>query len=246
MRQRASARSHRAPLGASGRPTGTRTWCHRGPSCRPGHRLRSTCCRRSCALPSRGPGSPIRGTRWRAPVAPAVPMRAMMARTRSFAVTPLRRTPETSIANDFGLRCSRHCVASTWPTSLVPMPNASAPNAPWVLVWLSPHTMVVPGWREAQLGADDVDDSLPGVATIEEPDAELGAVAHECVHLGLGVGRCAVPPWRWRDPPWRRYAPAFARVSRAAAARRRPGATSPRGSDGGRHRGSPAHLRRRR
>ena len=27
----------------------------------------------------------------------------------------------------------------------VPMPKASAPNAPWVEVWLSPQTMVVPG-----------------------------------------------------------------------------------------------------
>ena len=26
------------------------------------------------------------------------------------------------------------------------MPKASAPNAPWVLVWLSPQTMVMPGW----------------------------------------------------------------------------------------------------
>jgi len=30
-------------------------------------------------------------------------------------------------------------------TSLVPMPKASAPMAPWVEVWLSPQTMVVPG-----------------------------------------------------------------------------------------------------
>ncbi len=26
------------------------------------------------------------------------------------------------------------------------MPCASAPNAPWVEVWLSPQTMVMPGW----------------------------------------------------------------------------------------------------
>ena len=25
------------------------------------------------------------------------------------------------------------------------MPKASAPNAPWVAVWLSPHTIMVPG-----------------------------------------------------------------------------------------------------
>ncbi len=33
----------------------------------------------------------------------------------------------------------------TWPTSVVPMPKASAPKAPCVEVWLSPHTMVMPG-----------------------------------------------------------------------------------------------------
>ena len=47
---------------------------------------------------------------------------------------------------DLGLRWTRHCVASTCSTSLVPMPKASAPNAPWVAVWLSPQTIVMPGW----------------------------------------------------------------------------------------------------
>ncbi len=41
--------------------------------------------------------------------------------------------------------CSSVWVASTCSTSDVPMPNASAPIAPWVEVWLSPQTMVVPG-----------------------------------------------------------------------------------------------------
>ena len=41
----------------------------------------------------------------------------------------------------FGLRCHSVCVASTWPTSVVPMPKASAPSAPWVEVWLSPQTI---------------------------------------------------------------------------------------------------------
>ena len=26
------------------------------------------------------------------------------------------------------------------------MPKASAPKAPWVEVWLSPQTIVMPGW----------------------------------------------------------------------------------------------------
>ncbi len=37
------------------------------------------------------------------------------------------------------------CVARTCSTSLVPIPNAIAPKAPWVEVWLSPHTIVIPG-----------------------------------------------------------------------------------------------------
>jgi hypothetical protein len=36
-------------------------------------------------------------------------------------------------------------VARTCSTSLVPMPKASEPKAPWVEVWLSPQTTVVPG-----------------------------------------------------------------------------------------------------
>ena len=44
-----------------------------------------------------------------------------------------------------GGRWSSVWVASTISTSEVPMPNASAPNAPWVAVCESPHTMVMPG-----------------------------------------------------------------------------------------------------
>ena len=46
----------------------------------------------------------------------------------------------------FGRTWGRVWVARTCSTSLVPMPNAMAPKAPWVEVWLSPHTMVMPGW----------------------------------------------------------------------------------------------------
>ncbi len=79
------------------------------------------------------------------PVPPFTPIRPMIASTRSLAVTPGPSRPATSIASVRGLRCSRHWVASTYPTSVVPMPNASAPNAPCVLVWLSPQTIVLPG-----------------------------------------------------------------------------------------------------
>ena len=87
------------------------------------------------------------------PVPPLTPITPMMCRMTSLAPTPGASSPSTVIAMDFGLRCSRHWVASTWPTSLVPMPNASAPNAPWVEVWLSPQTMVMPGWVKPSSGA---------------------------------------------------------------------------------------------
>src|SRR6266436_48535 len=74
-----------------------------------------------------------------------MPMRAMTARIKSFAETPGRSRPSTRTCRVRGRRCSRHWVASTCATSLVPMPKAKAPNAPCVLVWLSPHTTVLPG-----------------------------------------------------------------------------------------------------
>ena len=64
------------------------------------------------------------------------------------------------------------------------MPNARAPNAPWVEVWLSPQTTVMPGLGEAELRADDVHDALLGVAHRVEPDAELVAVAPQRLDLG--------------------------------------------------------------
>ena len=79
------------------------------------------------------------------PIPPPVPMRLMMASTMSLAVTPRGSSPSTVTAMVPGLACGSVCVASTCSTSLVPMPNASAPNAPCVDVWLSPHTMVMPG-----------------------------------------------------------------------------------------------------
>ena len=80
------------------------------------------------------------------PMPPPVPMRPMMARITSLAVAPAGRSPSTVTAMVPGRCWGRVCVASTCSTSLVPMPKASAPNAPWVDVWLSPHTMVMPGW----------------------------------------------------------------------------------------------------
>ena len=57
---------------------------------------------------------------------------------------PARQRPRID-AHRLRRACGSVCVASTCSTSLVPMPNASAPNAPCVDVWLSPHTIVIPG-----------------------------------------------------------------------------------------------------
>ena len=51
---------------------------------------------------------------------------------RSYSFRLIFRDVRTSIVR--GLFCGRHCVASTCSTSLVPMPKASAPKAPCVLV----------------------------------------------------------------------------------------------------------------
>jgi hypothetical protein len=73
-------------------------------------------------------------------------MARMTARMMSLGSRPGASRPVTSMPKDVGVRpCQSVCVARTCSTSLVPMPKASAPKAPWVLVWLSPQTIVRPG-----------------------------------------------------------------------------------------------------
>jgi hypothetical protein len=80
------------------------------------------------------------------PVPPPTPILAINPRIMSLAVTPGRSPPRKFTKVGLGRFCRRHWVASTCSTSLVPIPNASAPKAPWVAVWLSPQTIVMPGW----------------------------------------------------------------------------------------------------
>ena len=75
-------------------------------------------------------------------------------------------------------------MARTISTSLVPIPNASAPNAPCVLVCESPHTMVIPGWVSPSCGPMTWTMPWRRVADAVERDAELGAVGLELVDLG--------------------------------------------------------------
>ncbi len=61
-------------------------------------------------------------------------------------VTPSGGVPFTVTRMFLAGFCTSVWVAKTCSTSDVPMPKASAPNAPWVEVWLSPQTTVMPGW----------------------------------------------------------------------------------------------------
>ncbi|MDT4850452.1 hypothetical protein FQZ97_846040 [compost metagenome] len=79
------------------------------------------------------------------PVPPAVPMMPMMCRTTSLAVQPKGSSPSTLISMLLAFFMSSVWVASTCSTSDVPMPKASAPSAPCVLVCESPQTTVMPG-----------------------------------------------------------------------------------------------------
>ena len=76
----------------------------------------------------------------------------MIARMMSLLVVPLGSCPSTVIAMVLNGASGRVWVASTCSTSLVPMPNASAPNAPWVEVCESPQTTVSPGWVSPSWG----------------------------------------------------------------------------------------------
>ncbi|MNU92697.1 hypothetical protein D3C71_826210 [compost metagenome] len=69
----------------------------------------------------------------------------MMASTMSLAVQPKGSLPSTFTSMFLAFLPSSVCVAITCSTSLVPMPCASAPNAPCVEVCESPQTTVMPG-----------------------------------------------------------------------------------------------------
>ena len=68
------------------------------------------------------------------PVPPAVPILPMTYRMMSLLLTPGASCPSTCTLIFLLRLVTRHCVASTCSTSLVPMPKASAPKAPCVLV----------------------------------------------------------------------------------------------------------------
>ena len=75
-----------------------------------------------------------------------------LPRPRTMAVTVEGALQPGVTAMVPGEVCGSVWVASTCSTSLVPMPKASAPKAPWVEVWLSPQTTVRPGWVSPSCG----------------------------------------------------------------------------------------------
>ena len=79
------------------------------------------------------------------PAAPSAPILAMIASARSLAPRPSASLPTAVMRMRLGFFCQSVCVISTWATSEAPMPNANAPKAPWVEVWLSPQTISRPG-----------------------------------------------------------------------------------------------------
>ena len=79
------------------------------------------------------------------PLPPAVPIFPITCNTKSLEVTPSINLPSILTFMFMLGFCNNVCVANTCSTSLVPIPNANAPNAPCVAVCESPHTTVVPG-----------------------------------------------------------------------------------------------------
>jgi hypothetical protein len=129
------------------------------------------------------------------PTPPPVPMRAMIARMTSLAETPAGRSPSMVTAIVPGLACGSVCVARTCSTSLVPMPKASAPNAPCVLVCESPQTITMPGCVRPICGP--ITWTMPWPAwpvgnSVTPKSAQLRASASICCWLIVSTGPGAV------------------------------------------------------
>ena len=154
----AAARSARARRAA---PRTRRRWCRRARSCRRARRPRSTCCRPSCGPPSSSAriAEPAYSMTWPARAGHAE--RADRAEDEVLgADAHARPRPRCSSAScaawtgsgsgSRGRARPRWCRCRT----------RGAPKAPCVEVWLSPQTMVMPGWVTPSSGPIDVDDAL--------------------------------------------------------------------------------------
>ena len=182
----------------------------------------------------------------------------MMARIRSLGVTPSGSAPSTVIAIVLGRCWGSVWVASTCSTSLVPMPKASAPSAPWVEVCESPQTIVRPGWVSPSCGPMTCTMPWPASPIGMQPDAELGAVLAQRLdlrardrvgHRAARAGRAGTPGpvmpvvgTLWSSVAMVRSG--GAPCGWPPAARRRPAGWSPRGRGEGRCRAGRARLPR--
>ncbi len=122
------------------------------------------------------------------PWPPPVPILAINA-GMCLADTPSGSRPSALTAGVNG-RSGSVWVASTCD---VPMPIANAPNAPWVEVWLSPQTIVIPGWVRLNCGPTTMHDALLDIAVQRIPNsAQFGAtISTGCVTPGRrSAGRC--------------------------------------------------------
>ena len=151
--QRAAAASHSAPCGAAGRPRRYANVTASGAISEQGAPASMLMLHKvmRASIDSAATAGPANSMAW--PVAPACPSARTTVSATSLAVTPPCSAPVKVTRKLRGRLRRKVCVASTCSTSLVPMPNASAPNAPWVEVWLSPQAMVMPGWVRPCSGA---------------------------------------------------------------------------------------------
>ncbi len=120
-RQRSTARSQSAPLGERGRSARKLKVVSSGaimPARAPASMDMLHTVMRSSMFSARIASPRYSST---CPVPPSTPIWPMIASTRSLAVTPGCSFWLTLMAKVCGLRCRMHCVASTCPTSVVPM-----------------------------------------------------------------------------------------------------------------------------
>ena len=223
-RQRSRHAAERA--GRRARPLEMGERRRRARSCRPGRRPRSTCCRPSCGPPStaadRGAGvlDDVAGGAVGADLADRAEDQVLGG------ARPGRARPRSRIRIVCGSPLHAGIwVASTCSTSLVPIPNASAPNAPCVAVCESPHTIVIPGWVTPELGADHVHDALAAIEPSEYTGIPNSAQLRSSV-CHLHARQLVADPGR---PACRRWATLWSAVASVRSGRltRRPASAQP-------------------
>ena len=179
------------------------------------------------------------------PMPPPVPMRPMMARITSLAVTSGGSSPSTSTAIHFGPGLGERLGGQ----HVLDLGGADAEGQRAERAVGRGVGVAADDGHARQgatlLGSDDVDDALAGVAHRVERDAELGRRWPACTstwRAEIGIGDRLVDVGR-RDVVVLggdgEVRPAHA-CGRPGAGRRRPAGWSPRGRGGGRCRAGPA------